>query len=226
MPSRPFFSQIFARSPVSPIQEHMQVACSAAIKLPDYFDAVLQVDWDKAGKIGAEIIELEGKADDIKRKIRANLPRSIFMPVSRNDLLDLLKSQDKIPNRAKDIVGLCLGRKMNFPDEVGRLMHEFVDKSVSAASMALKALEELNQLFETGFSGSEIDVISKMIVKLNTVEHEADEIQLAVQQKLYELEKELNPVDVMFLYRVIDWIGDIADNAQSVGSRMQYLIAK
>jgi len=204
----------------------MHVACSAAIKLPDYFDAVLKGDWDTATSIGEEIGRLEGEADDIKRKIRANLPRSIFMPVSRNDLLDLLKSQDKIPNRAKDIVGLCIGRKMSFPEELGSLMHGFVDKSVSAASMAMNALEELDELFESGFSGGEIEVISTMISKLNAAEHEADEKQQEVQKKLYELESELNPVDVMFLYRIIDWIGDIADNAQSVGSRMLYLIAK
>ena len=204
----------------------MKVALSAAVKLPHYFNYVLNSDWDNAREIGAEIIRLEGEADDIKRNVRANLSRSLFMPVSRSDLLELLKSQDKIPNRAKDIVGLSIGRQMEFPAELGPLMHKFVEKSVSTAALAMNALEELDELFETGFSGNEIDLISNMITKLNTAEHETDEIQQDVQNMLYKMEKELHPVDVMFLYRIIDWIGDIADNAQSVGNRMLYLIAK
>ena len=204
----------------------MKIAFSAAVKLPEYFRYVLASDWDNAREIGAEISRLEGEADDLKRNVRANLSRSLFMPVSRSDLLELLKSQDKIPNRAKDIVGLSTGRKMEFPAELGPLIHQFVEKSVETASLAMNALDELDELFVTGFSGREIDLISNMITKLNVAEHETDEIQQEVQNLLYKIEKELHPVDVMFLYRIIDWIGDIADNAQSVGNRMLYVIAK
>ncbi len=204
----------------------MKVACSAAIKLPEFFVAVIKSDWESANAIGDEISSIEGEADDIKRKIRANLPRSLFMPVSRSDLLDLLKSQDKIPNRTKDIAGLCRGRKMKFPGELGNLMHDFVASSVRAATMAMQTLDELDELFETGFGGREIDLISDLISKLNEAEHEADEKQHEVQMLLYKMESEINPVDVIFLYRIIDWIGDIADNAQAVGNRMLNLIAK
>ena len=204
----------------------MKVAFSAAVLLPDYFDALLKPDWQQAREIGAEIVKLEEAADTIKRDVRANLSSSLFMPISRSDLLELLKSQDKIPNRAKDIVGLSLGRNMEFPTELGPLLHKFVDKSVSAAALAKSTLEELDELLETGFSGREIDLISDMITSLNTAEHETDIIQHEVQQMLYKLEKQFHPVDVMFLYRIIDWIGDIADNAQSVGNRMLYIIAR
>jgi len=226
MVARSFFGQIFAKSPISPIQNHMKIAFSAAALLPDYFDAVLKLDWDLARSRGAEIQGLEEEADGIKREIRASLSRSLFMPVSRADLLELLKSQDKIPNRAKDIVGLSMGRSMEFPPELGPLMLEFVQTSVRTAEMAMNALDELDELFESGFSGVEIDLIAEMITKLNTIEHETDLLQRDVQNQLYALEKDLNPVDVMFLYRIIEWIGDIADNAQSVGNRMLNLIAK
>ena len=43
---------------------------------------------------------------------------------------------------------------------------------------------------------------------------------------LFEIEKELNPIDVMFLYRIIEWLGDLADNAQRVGHQMGILLAK
>ena len=147
MASKPLFSQIFARSPVSPIQKHMKVASEASRRLPAYFEALLRVDWDEAEKIGAEIQRLEGDADTIKRDVRANLSRSLFMPVSRSDLLELLKTQDRVPNRAKDIVGLSLGRRMEFPDQMREELKEFVASSVEAVDVALNILNELDELF-------------------------------------------------------------------------------
>ena len=105
-------------------------------------------------------------------------------------------------------------------------MRDFVASSVSAVSVAMQTLEELDELFETGFSGREIDLISDMISKLNAAEHVADEKQKEIQILLYQMESHINPVDVIFLYRIIDWVGDIADNAQAVGNRMLNLIAK
>jgi hypothetical protein len=37
---------------------------------------------------------------------------------------------------------------------------------------------------------------------------------------------DLNPVDVMFLYHIIDWVGDLADLAERVGARLEILLAR
>ncbi len=37
------------------------------------------------------------------------------MPVSRTDMLDLLRQQDMLANLAKDIAGRALGRKLQVP---------------------------------------------------------------------------------------------------------------
>ena len=226
MPKRPIFSQLFARSPISPIQDHMKVAVTAAAAMPEFFDAVLEADWARAGEISQEISRLESEADVIKRNIRSNLPRSIFMPVSRSDVLELLQSQDRIPNRCQDVAGLCVGRQMKIPDALREQMRTFVKSTTDTVAFAGKALNELDELLETGFSGSEVELIEQMINDLNHAEHDTDNHQRDVQRTLFSIEKDVNPVDVMFLYRMIESIGDIADYAQSVGNRMLYLIAK
>jgi uncharacterized protein Yka (UPF0111/DUF47 family) len=40
------------------------------------------------------------------------------------------------------------------------------------------------------------------------------------------LEKYYPPVDVMFYYRAVEWLGELADAAQKVGSRLEVLLAK
>ncbi|MEE2652182.1 MAG: DUF47 family protein, partial [Pseudomonadota bacterium] len=43
---------------------------------------------------------------------------------------------------------------------------------------------------------------------------------------LYDIERELPPVDVMFLYKIIELIGELSDKSQKVGSRLQIVIAR
>ena len=42
---------------------------------------------------------------------------------------------------------------------------------------------------------------------------------------LLEIESELEPVNVMFLYKVIGLIGEIADMAERVGRRLELLLS-
>jgi predicted phosphate transport protein (TIGR00153 family) len=208
------------------MQEHMKVAAQAATEVQGYMAAVMAGDWDLATTLGKHINDLEDEADDIKRKIRLSLPRSLFMPVSRSDLLELLQAQDRIANLAKHIVGLTSSRRMSIPAALAPAMEALVEAAVKPANVALEALNELDELITTGFSGKEVELVSAMISRLDAVEHAADIKEAELTRLLYSLEKSLDPVDVMFLYRLIEWIGDLADKSQTVGNRMLYLIAR
>ncbi|MBQ0756566.1 MAG: TIGR00153 family protein [Amphritea sp.] len=218
--------QMFARSPFQPMQEHIAKAHACAIQLIPFFDAVMADDWEEAAKIQHSIAVLEGEADTMKKEIRMNLPNSIFLPVPRTDLLELLRMQDKIANRAKDIAGLMLGRKMSIPAQIQPIISEYIRASLKTSGQALTALNELDELITAGFRGHEVEVVEQMIHDLDDMEHDADEMEREVRSALFVVEQDLNPIDAMFLYQVIRWIGDLADKAQQVGSRLQLLLAK
>ncbi|WP_299176577.1 TIGR00153 family protein [uncultured Neptuniibacter sp.] len=220
------FLQMFARSPFKPMQEHIAKAQECAVELIPFFDAVIAGNWQEAANVQAKIAILEGEADAMKKEIRQNLPKSIFLPVPRTDLLEVVRMQDKIANRAKDIAGLMLGRQMSVPESMQPDMKEYVRVALTTSEQALTALKELDELVNSGFGGHEIDVIEKMLDQLDTLEHSTDEHERAIRAKLFGIEKELPPVDVMFLYQVIALIGDLADRAQQVGSRLQLLVAR
>ena len=152
----PLFNQLFSKSPVAPMQEHMKVAAQAATEVQGYMDAVIAGDWDKATQLGERINALEDEADELKRKIRLSLPRSLFMPVSRSDLLELLQAQDRIANLAKHIVALTSSRSMTIPEALAPALQALVEAAVKPANVALEALNELDELITTGFSGKEV----------------------------------------------------------------------
>ena len=91
---------------------------------------------------------------------------------------------------------------------------------------ALTAINALDELLETGFSGRELTVVEKMIHELDRLENEADKLEVTIRASLFNLEAQLPPVDVIFLYSVIDWIGDLANRAHDVGGRLQLLLAR
>jgi predicted phosphate transport protein (TIGR00153 family) len=219
------FSNLFGQSPIKPIQEHMVTAHQCAEQLLPYFEAVLAADWDNAKKIQKQISKLESEADKQKKTVRLNLPKSLFLPVPRTDLLDLITMQDKVANCSKDIAGIMLGRKMVIPEKLAELMTEYVTVSVATSAQALKAIEEMDELLETGFRGREVKVVEELITELDRLEHNNDKLQVKVRARLFKLEKDLPPVDVMFLYKIIDWIGELSDRAQKVGSSLQRLMA-
>jgi predicted phosphate transport protein (TIGR00153 family) len=218
-------ANIFGSSPVQPLEKHMEVAYRCARQLRPLFEAVVANDWDKALEARAQIEALEHEADDIKKEIRLNMPKSLFMPVPREDLLELLLVQDKIANRTKDVSGVIIGRRMQIPEPIAEKFLEFVSRNVDAAKQARKSVRELDELFTAGFKGAEVALLADMIEKLDQIETHTDEQQTILRSGLFEIEKTLDPIDAIFLYDVISLTGEIADMAERVGRRLELLLS-
>jgi len=219
-----YISKIFGASPVAPIQDHMELCYKAARELITFFEFVVADDWDKVVETRAKIVALENDADDAKKNIRMQLSKALFMPVARGDLLDLVLVQDKIPNLARDVSGLIVGREMRIPAAVQDLFIEFVKRNVDAAKGARKTIRELDELYETGFRGAEADLVIELIADLDQIENDTDALQMKLRRALFAIEQELEPIDVIFLYRVIETIGDIGDMAERIGRRLELLM--
>ena len=220
-----YISRIFGKSPVGPIQEHMDTCYRCAKELVTFFSHVVEDDWEKAQKSRSRIVELEHAADDLKKQIRSHLPKSLFMPVPREDLLELLLVQDRIANRSRDISGIVLGRHMHLPEVVQQRYLEFVSLNVRAAKQARKSIRELDELYETGFRGAEAKLVEDLIDGLDQIEDDTDTLQVKLRTELFAIEKDLPPVDVMFLYRIIELTGEIADTAERIGRRLELLLS-
>lgn len=225
MATQPGILNMFARSPMRPLQQHMEKAHRCAELLMPFFQSVLNNDWESAQKLRQDISNTEREADDLKMKIRLNLPKKLFLPVPRSDLLALLSKQEKIANTAKDISGIMIGRKMEIPSALAEHFTQYLQRAIDATQQANLSISELDELLESGFRGKEVRVVEKLIQELNKIEHDTDTMQIALRESLFALENTLKPVDVMFLYKIIEWIGLLADCAQKAGARLRTLTA-
>ncbi len=218
--------ELFGKSPIRPIQEHMALACQCVARLKDFYSAVAANDWEQAASLQAEIKQLESEADLMKQELRSSMPRNLLLPFARADAIALLTMQDRIANKAKDIAGIMLGRKMEIPQTLTETFGHYLHLNFQAAEAALKAINELDELLETGFRGKEVSLVQSILESLADIERQSDASQVKIRADLMALEDSLPPVHVMFLYRVIEWTGDIADIAKRVGSRLNLLLSR
>lgn len=219
-------SDLFAASPFRPMQDHISKVHECVCELKPFLDAVYAKDWEKVDALQQKISHLENEADDLKKEIRLKLPGGIFLPVARTDLLGLVTAQDKIANKAKDIAGLMTGRHMEIPESLQQSFGAYLVRCIDASNQAHKAIHELDELVETGFRGREASLVTDMIEELDVIENDTDTLQRKLRKELFELEADLPPVNVVFLYKIIDWIGDLADRAEKVGSDLELMLAR
>jgi len=219
-------TSLFGKSPIAPLQKHMKQVHSCLKDFAVFAKATKAQDWDKAETIHISINNKEQKADQLKKKLRMNLPSTFMMPFSRRDLLDVLLIQDSIANITKDLSGLMMTRRMVFPEQIAGDFIKLAGLCIKTSAAALTAINELDELLETAFSSRQRKIVGKMIKTVNELEHETDDAQNDIRNKLFALESDLPPVDVMFYYRAIEWLGETADAAQKVGSRFEVMLTK
>jgi predicted phosphate transport protein (TIGR00153 family) len=109
---------------------------------------------------------------------------------------------------------------------VAELIPDYIKRCVDACKQAKKVIDELDELVETGFAGKEIEIVASIINELDDIEKDTDKMQIKIRAALLKIEKDLPPVEVMFYYKIIEGIGEVADIAQRIGSRVELLLAK
>jgi predicted phosphate transport protein (TIGR00153 family) len=214
---------VFAKSPIRPLRQHMETVYSCCQTLIPFIESAKHADFVSANRLYNEISEAERKADSIKQDLRTHLPRSIFLPVPRSDVLDLLATQDVLANKTKDIAGIMLGRQMAIPEEISHNFTHFIAVNVGTCAKAKSTIDQLEELLESGFRGKETALVEDMVKEIDELEAESDQLQVKLRASLFAIEDSLSPVNVIFLYKIIQWVGEIADAAQSVAHRLLLL---
>lgn len=219
-------ASLLGSSPFKPMQAHMKIIQECVSEVPALFEALISGNQQGVSDQKERIFAKEHEADLLKNDLRVHLPKSLFMPVDRRDLLELLELQDSIANTAQDIAGLLMERDMSVPVEMQEPLMALVNRSVDTCNHAATIIEELDELVEMGFRGREASKVEEMVTRLNEIEDETDQMGITLSRTLFSKEDDMKPVSVIFWYQIIQWIGDLADYAEKVGDRMRLLIAR
>ena len=162
----------------------------------------------------------------LKAETRNLLPKGLFLSIQREDLLNLIGLADEIPNTVKDISGLVLGRHMTIPKQICGAFNKLVKEAVSIVTTAATGVDQLSEVSRLAFGSRASNKLDEIISQLDSLEANNDTAEVTVRLQLFDLEKDMPPVDVMFLYDVINKLGELADRAEQVGHRITLIAAR
>ena len=219
-------TDIIKKSPFGPIKAHMEVSNSSAEELINFIESAINLDWNKATKSRKSILELENEADVLKAETRSLLTKSLFLAVPREDILDLIKLADEIPNTVKDISGLMIGRQMEIPSEIAPSFLLFAKEAAAIILSASEAIKYIDEVFQFSFGGNAANKMQELIEELNCLENKNDQSEITLRAELFSIEENLQPVNVMFLYNIINKIGELSDKAEQVGHRISLIASR
>lgn len=204
----------------------MSVVFSCICLIPPLFDAVYRNDEEQVADFANQIKILETKADKLKSTFRLNMPKSLFLPVDRKDLLSLIADQDSIADTTEDLGKIFLYRSMDVPEGIKELLDELLEGTMEISAAAREMIERLDELLELGFTGREHAKVVQMIAGVRRSEHNIDDIIHRCYKKLFSLEKELDPVSVIFWYKIIELLGLISDQSENLADRLLLFLSK
>lgn len=204
----------------------MRVVFSCICLVPPLFDAIYAKDLKQVADLSQQINSLETEADKLKSTFRLNMPTSLLMPVDRKDLLGLIGDQDSIADTAEEISKIVTYRDMVVPEAIKELLDELLEGTMEIASDAKEMIERLDELLETGFGGREMDKVTQMIAGVRRSEHNIDNILHRTRRALFSVESELDPVSVIFWYKILELVGNISDQSENVADRLLLFLSK
>lgn len=216
---------LFGRSPFAPLQSHMESVSKCIYRLPEIFAALEAGDLARLEQITGEISELEHDADLIKNDIRNHLPKSLYLPIDRSNLLEILAIQDRIADKAEDIAILTTLTPLEllpiFKEDFNRL----VQKNIETFNEAKLIINELHELVESSFGGIEAEKVRLMVDKVAFSEHECDLIQRQLLKNFFKGQAQLNFVTFNQWQRLFENVASISNLSENLAYRIRMTLA-
>lgn len=212
---------LFGRSPFAPLQAHMEKVSQCVHLLNDLFSYLEAKEYAEMGKVASHISELEHQADITKNDIRNHLPKSLFLPIDRGHLLEILSIQDRIADRAEDIAVLTTLKDIVILPSFMEEFKDFLSKSIVAFDSVRLIIKEMHELLESSFGGVEAEKVRAMIENVAYEEHEVDLIQRKLLKKLFQCENEMSYTTFHVWQRICEALSAISNLSENLAYRVR-----
>jgi len=214
-------AKLFGNSPFVPLQAHMEKVAACVAKVPELFAAMKAGDHASVERLAAEASNLEHEADQVKHDIRNNLPKSLFLAVDRGRLLDILKVQDQLADKAENIGVLLTLKQMTLQPWMAADFEAFLAKNLDAFASVRDIINELDELLETGFGGEEAERVMRMIDAVAFKEHEADVLQRVLLKSLYANDADMTVGEFSLWSNLFKQVSDLSNLSERLANRVR-----
>ncbi len=213
--------KLFGHSPFAPLKSHMDIIAACVHKVPELFQAMREQNTEKLIEIVEQISKLEHKADLAKNDLRNHLPRSVYLPIDRSHLLEILTLQDSIADKSEDIAVLTTLKELQILPELESQFQSFLDKNIETYDKLRLIINELQDLVESSFGGKEAEKVRDLVDQVAYKEHEVDLLQRDLMKALISAEEKMSYTTFFLWQRIIEAIADISNLSEKLAWRVR-----
>lgn len=170
-------------------------------------DVVSETDFDRRAGLIAQIEDLEHANDELTHSIFTELGRNFITPFDREDIHYLATSLDDIADYI-----YASAKKINFyrvnPNDMGmQKMAELIEQGAHQIRIAVKELRDMKNMRN----------ITEALVKINSIENQADDIFDMSIERLFATEPDAKEViKKREIYQVMEIVTDKCEDASNV----------
>ncbi len=216
---------LFAKNPFTPLREHMDKTLECASATEEIFDLLLKGDKDGVAECARRLSRLEHEADNIKHEIRSRLTTSVFLPVDRRDVLNILSHLDAVADQAEDIGVLLTLRWMELPDPLREPFKILRLRVQDVVHQSAEVIKSFDALLEGGFSNPDVARVLAQVDEVGRLEHEADKAQDQFGKELFRHEDEMKPAALFMWIKIANKVGDMANAAERMVNQLRIMLA-
>jgi hypothetical protein len=215
---------MFITSPFEGLQEHAEKVKECAWVFQRAIECIIEERCEDFEQFRKDIDKLESEADTIKRRIRGHLPKGTLLVVDKFEVFRYLREQDKVLDAVEEgLDWLSFRAAAGIPQVLEKDFMILVEAVIDPIEQLHQMVAEARKYF-SNFSDNQRIKVKNMIRTLRQYEHEADKLEDAVKEKIF------NSIDdavaVFHLVRLTEIIGSIADHAENAGDMMRAMMAK
>ncbi len=170
-------------------------------------ELVAEADYDKRATIVARVEDQEHVNDDLTHRIFTELGRNFITPFDREDIHYLATSLDDICDYIH-----ASAKKINFykvnPNDIGiQKMADLIEQSAEQIRIAVRELRNMRNMRN----------ITDALVKVNSIENQADDIFDMSIERLFDTEPDAKEViKKREIYQVMEIVTDKCEDAANV----------
>lgn len=166
-------------------------------------------NWEKLIEEWKSVFELERHADDLKRKILAELSEETFHPIDREEVVRLVITSDDIASHAK-----AWTRRLGYihdktlPENIINKLLEMANNVYESVKLILEASRELL----VGQKNNVLEVANK----IESLEEKVDEIRNETLREVLSYCDNAKTSQCLLTKEIVDIIEDAADKCEDV----------
>lgn len=197
------------------IEEHLKKVKESLESMLSTIEDYLKDNIDSAELNASRTSKAESEADDIRHEIWGLLHQGAFLPVFREDVMELVKMVDEIAGHAQDCCKFVTIQRPEIPAELREDFLGIARDSIASLPPLQEGMANLSEDFSR---------TRAKIAEINDIESALDESGARLSRRIFSTDLHLaHKMHLKQLVNVVTGISDIAEDAAEI---LEALIVK